>query len=161
MQPMLRGLIVSTLALIMLPSGAALADHQLSERAAIGGALGGALGAYLGAETGGREGAIIGGALGGGGGAAIATHGYRSQRYYAHPQPPRYSQPRYYAPTTRYYSAPRPGYRHPRYYKAPKVHKRPPHSYSRGPYYHDPRAPRHSYGGRNHCSPELARHGRC
>lgn len=82
----MRKFLLSTIVAIAIAlPGAAMADHRLSERAALGAALGAAMGAYVGAEVAGTDGAVIGGALGGAVGASVTTRNYVDSGHYSTP----------------------------------------------------------------------------
>ena len=82
---MKKVLLSTVVAIAIALPGAAMADHRLSERAALGAALGAAVGAYVGVEVAGADGGVIGGALGGAVGDRVTTRDQTHSRYYSTP----------------------------------------------------------------------------
>ena len=82
----MRKFLLSTIVAIAVAlPGAAMADHRLSEQAALGAALGAAVGAYVGAEVAGTDGAVIGGAVGGAVGTRMTTRNHAQSGHYGTP----------------------------------------------------------------------------
>jgi hypothetical protein len=82
---MKKFLLSTVVAIAVALPGVAMADHRLSEQAALGAALGAAVGAYVGAEVAGADGAVLGGAVGGAVGAGVTTRNQTHSRYYSTP----------------------------------------------------------------------------